>query len=634
MIPNRLILLFAFMLPCLIQAQDKAAVGLSYLESHYAELGLTADDVKDVVITDNYPTKHNGFTHIYYAQTYEGVKVHKALFNVTINQQNEVIYSGNRFIPDFRSMLGSTDMNVSPEAAILSLTKELGYKKVKAPERIASKSSNQALLMYAETPYANGEITAEPYYYPVSDTEYKLVWEVFLAERSNSDSWYAYIDAKTGSFISKKQNTHYCKVHSGMFHNQDHATCNHDHDHTAHHNHTAASEEAAGDGSAYWVVALPSESPVHGPFVLASEPAIESSSPFGWHDEDGDNVADWTYTRGNNVWAYEDSGNNDASIGNEPDGGPNLQFDFQYDENANPADNMEPDVVGLFYMNNMMHDISYAVGFDERAGAFQNNNFGNGGLGNDLVFAEALDGSGTNNANFAPRPDGQNGQMQMYRWDFTPGLFRILDPNVIAGEYTTTYETGANGWNLVPIAADVDVTGEMVVVADNSPQNPQQGCGEIVNDVAGKIALIFRGSCDFGLKALNAEQAGAAAAIICNVPGAGNNPASDGETAMGMLAGDFGVNVTIPTMSMGYSDCLRIQSALESGPSNGQAKLITVTGPTERSSGFDNGVIAHEYGHGIYERLIGGPNTVNCTGGAGLWSQEIAVQMLEVLVAL
>src|SRR5262249_2937972 len=64
--------------------------------------------------------------------------------------------------------------------------------------------------------------------------------------------------------------------------------------------------------------------------------------------------------------------------------------------------------------NNRLHDIHYHYGFTEAAGNFQVNNYGHGGVGNDPVQADAQDGSGFDNANFATPPDGQAPRMQMY----------------------------------------------------------------------------------------------------------------------------------------------------------------------------------------------------------------------------
>jgi len=64
-----------------------------------------------------------------------------------------------------------------------------------------------------------------------------------------------------------------------------------------------------------------------------------------------------------------------------------------------------------------MHDLFWQYGFNEPSGNFQENNFGHGGLGNDAVQANAQDGSGYNNANFATPADGQRPRMRMYVWN-------------------------------------------------------------------------------------------------------------------------------------------------------------------------------------------------------------------------
>ena len=53
----------------------------------------------------------------------------------------------------------------------------------------------------------------------------------------------------------------------------------------------------------------------------------------------------------------------------------------------------------------------YEVGFTEKAGNFQSDNFRRGGKGGDPVLAEAQDGNDVNNANFAIPPDGLSPRM-------------------------------------------------------------------------------------------------------------------------------------------------------------------------------------------------------------------------------
>lgn len=86
--------------------------------------------------------------------------------------------------------------------------------------------------------------------------------------------------------------------------------------------------------------------------------------------------------------------------------------------------------------NNYIHDIFYQYGFDEPSGNFQENNFGRGGAQNDAVQANAQDGAGTNNANFATPVDGQRPRMRMYVWTTaTPNRDGDLEQGIIIHEY-------------------------------------------------------------------------------------------------------------------------------------------------------------------------------------------------------
>lgn len=85
--------------------------------------------------------------------------------------------------------------------------------------------------------------------------------------------------------------------------------------------------------------------------------------------------------------------------------------------------------------------------------------------------------------------------------------------------------------------------------------NPYDACGTLTNAgaVSGKIALIMRGTCEFGAKALTAQQAGAVAVIIVNnVPGG----------AVGMGVGAQGGSVTIPVIMISDLDGAKIDAQL------------------------------------------------------------------------
>src|SRR5262245_8572378 len=139
-----------------------------------------------------------------------------------------------------------------------------------------------------------------------------------------------------------------------------------------------------------------------------------------------------TVTTGNNVEAYLDSDANNApdavntaDLQNGHAFSSIQDFTFPFTLGVDPRTQRAAAVANLFYFNNIIHDFSYGLGFTEAAGNFQTNNFGRGGTGNDSVRAEAQDGSGTNNANFATPPEGSRPRMQMFI--FTRGTADLND---------------------------------------------------------------------------------------------------------------------------------------------------------------------------------------------------------------
>ena len=196
----------------------------------------------------------------------------------------------------------------------------------------------------------------------------------------------------------------------------------------------STSTMAAPPAASYRVYPMPVESPNYGARTLVANPENLVASPFGWHDTNGVDGAEFTNTRGNNTDAYDDDNAN-----NNPDGkyafspGGNLIFDFPLNTTYSAGDQSEnAAITNLFYWTNIIHDVTYQYGFDEASGNFQQNNYGNGGLGNDPVNAEAQDGSGTCNANFGTPGDGSRPRMQMYVCDSRDG---DLDNMVIIHEY-------------------------------------------------------------------------------------------------------------------------------------------------------------------------------------------------------
>ena len=120
--------------------------------------------------------------------------------------------------------------------------------------------------------------------------------------------------------------------------------------------------------------------------------------------------------------------------------------------------------------------------------------------------------------------------------------------------FSPTADWGAN------LSTDI-WTSDVAIVMDDTG-NPTQGCDPLVNaaDLVGKIAFADRGSCNFSLKALNAQNAGAIALIIANnIPGAGT---------FNMGAGNFATDVTIPVVMINYEDGQILKEKMSEGTLN------------------------------------------------------------------
>lgn len=585
-----------------LQGQDPLETRVAnQIFSQLNELGLASEDVAELKISDRVFTRHNGATHLYLQQYLDGTPIHNALIHATVTRDGKVLVTGNRLIKNIRENRINRSVSLSAQDAVLRAVYYIEPSMDRNSIQVHFiEQRTDGVSVFSMPEFASDEITVKLMYYPVQGN-LVAAWNVEIDPAHKADHWSYGIDAQTGALIHSVNYTTYCSFDINSFsHNPGmmaHDRC------TAHdHLHTRSSKSIVGSG--YLVFPFPAESPSHGEQAIAEGPLDETASPFGWHDTDGVEGPEYTFTRGNNVHAYMDRLGNNSVSDPEPDGGSSLQFLFPYDGDLEPDSLSDAATVNLFYTNNMMHDIAYRLGFDEQAGNFQENNYDRGGKANDYVRAEAFDGSGENNANFSTPRDGNNGRMQMYLWTRSNQLrAEIEEPLQIAG----LYDAGKADFGL-----NMDVnkrTGQVALALDNT-SFPDLGCQQLSSAVSGKIALINRGSCEFGRKVLNAQNAGAIGALVCNVAGIDGG---NGEELLTMAPGAVGAGVTIPALLLKKSTCDLIRNAIANGDNVKMTMgLKTFTGPLKRESSFDNGVIAHEYTHGITTRLTGGPDNSSC----------------------
>lgn len=175
---------------------------------------------------------------------------------------------------------------------------------------------------------------------------------------------------------------------------------------------------------------------------------------------------------------------------------------------------------------------------------------------------------------------------------FAQTLFLVQEPSNLSGTYDFTDSFTADGWG-----ADLDTTAVTAPAAfgydDGTYVDPVSGatgdsacCGPIINpvDVAGKIAFIYRGGCNFSLKAYQAQAAGAVGCVIVN-----NEPGN----LVNMLGGDSASAIVIPTVFVSDATGAMLADSIN----NGSVEIFL---------GNPNGVFANNIG--AYQGNISGAN--------------------------
>jgi hypothetical protein len=162
-------------------------------------------------------------------------------------------------------------------------------------------------------------------------------------------------------------------------------------------------------------------------------------------------------------------------------------------------------------------------------------------------------------------------------------IFYVEQPSSLSRSYELTYSS-ANDWGADLSVAANAILGEVVLVDDGTTAD-SLGCEPYqMPSLVGKIAAIYRGVCQFGQKAKNAQDAGAIGVIIIN--GGPANPGPD--ELLNMAAGDLGAEVTIPVVMISKSSGATLKSAIDAG------ELVVFIGTKTGKYGNDLGMFASD----------------------------------------
>ncbi len=419
-----------------IPANDPHRVVKAFLAENRALFGYGPDSLDNAVVKRDYVTKHNGLHTTVWEQQVAGISVFEAVLQSHVTAKGELVGIASQFVTDpvtaaeqgTPAWAALTQNPPIPMArALAKAAADVGDQVDEAAVRRISEPVGAEMDTKLRAPLLSGDSYAKLIWLPMNAGSLRLAWQVIFVSKARQEMYLSVVDAQTGQVVVRHNLTCYAAPATPVA-----ATYN------------VFLGESPSPFNPGWQVPNDEQPPLQPRTLVTNLTALDlTASPSGWLDAADQFTGAYT-TTGNNVDAHadlDDDNNPDLPRPSSTQDPP--VFDFLLDLTIQPVTHTNATVVNLFYLNNFMHDKLYELGFTEAAGNFQNNNFGRGGLGNDAVQADALDGAllndfaHRNNANFYPPPDGYPGRMQMYIFDGpVPNRDGSLDANIVCHEYT------------------------------------------------------------------------------------------------------------------------------------------------------------------------------------------------------
>ena len=252
---------------------DPLDISLDHLERNRAALGFGAADFDEIVVRNRYRTEKSGLTHLYLRQQVGGIDVEGADLVAAIDRDGRMLSQGDRLVRGLLGRIEKREPEISADAAVRAAAGHLG---LVAPTSLQIRSAAGGVerrVVFEPSGISRDEIPAKLVFVVTEAGPIRIAWNLVIRMPDGRHWWNLFVDAETGEILERE-------------------------------------DWIARD--VYTVYPAPLASPDEGGRSFALNPADATASPNGWHDTDGVAGAEFTDTRGNNVFAQEDTDADDA----------------------------------------------------------------------------------------------------------------------------------------------------------------------------------------------------------------------------------------------------------------------------------------------------------------------------------
>ena len=404
-----------------VLGQAPRDVAISYLQDNAADFGGAAGDFSEYRVVTEYLSQHTRVTHVVLQQQFNGLDIENSFATIAVDNDGRILSAGTNFVKGLGDTQGSGESlafspAVSAVDAYQAVVSAVGGTLTSNPVVTDMGGGDSQPQVLTGGGASNGDVNVELVLSPIASDAVELVWLVQFHPSDGVGSFRGLVGADDGG-VKHVINSVY--------------------------------------DASYTVYPLPGGGigDTSSQTLSGVEVVNPSASPFGWHDTNGIEGAEFTDTRGNNVFAQGGDDTPYDPLGYRPDGGSDLDFNTPYDElsHATMQGNVEVQALQAFYIVNLLHDVTHNYGFDEAAGNFQATNYTGVGLGGDQLIVNVADpgtpaGAALCNAYYMPGMEGTSGTIEMgFCSNSAPSRGSALDTDVMIHEWGHALHTRLQG---------------------------------------------------------------------------------------------------------------------------------------------------------------------------------------------
>jgi hypothetical protein len=361
--------------------------------------GHDASALENAHVTRDYVAAHNGLRTVIWEQSVAGIPVFEAVLQSHITARGELVSIADEFSAD--ALAASPSAAAARVSGAISAARALSLaagsvgstvSEASAQTVRAAVGTEQRQTLAAEG--LAGPASAQLMWFPGTADRMRLAWRVILMPKGTFDRYMLVVDAETGELLLRRNLTK----------------------HAAEASYNVYTSDSPSPFTPGWVTPSNQQPAETNRFLVKTAALDTNASPLGWIYDGTTNV-----TFGNNADAFLDRNLDLLPERPRPRAGGARTFNFPLDLTQDPTTYQDASTVQLFYRANWYHDRVYQLGFTEAAGNYQLDNLDRGGLADDALICLVQAGADvglTDNAAFAPAPDGMAGIVLMFVFTF------------------------------------------------------------------------------------------------------------------------------------------------------------------------------------------------------------------------